>query len=64
MSGGASRLRAAALELLALLLLELAVMAELIARAQPDGVSGQIQVPTVYDEPTEGVGGEEGAQNG
>lgn len=60
MSGGAARLRAAALALLALLLLELAAMAELISRAQPDGVPGQIPVPTVYDEPAEGAGGELG----
>ena len=62
MSGGADRLRAAALALLALLLLELAAMAELVASAQPDGVPGQIPVPTVYDEPADGAGreGEDG----
>lgn len=60
MSGGAGRMRAAALALLALLLLELAVMAELISRAQPEGVPGSDPVPVVYDEPTEGAGGEEG----
>lgn len=60
MRGGAARLRAAALALLALLLLELAAMAELIARAQPEGVPGQDPVPVVYDGPAEGAGGEEG----
>lgn len=60
MSGGAARLRAAALALLALLLLELAAMAALIVYAQPEGTSGLSPVPTVYDEPAEGAGGEEG----
>ena len=60
MRGGTGRLREAALALLALLLLELAAMAALIVYAQPEGVPGPRPVPTVYDEPAEGAGGEEG----
>lgn len=59
MSGGAARLRAAALALLALLLLELvAVGALLVASARPEGVPGPDPVPVVYDRPAEGAGGE------
>lgn len=35
-------------------------MAALIVYAQPEGTSGLSPVPTVYDEPAEGAGGEEG----
>lgn len=61
MSGGVARLRAAALALLALLLLELAVIgALLVASTRHEGVPGPDPVPVVYDRPAEGAGGEEG----
>lgn len=49
MSGGAARLRAAALALLALLLLELTVMAALVASAQPGDPPDPEPVPEVRD---------------
>lgn len=49
MSGGAARLRAAALALLALLLLELAAMAALVASAQPGDLPDPEPVSEVHD---------------